>query len=188
MKQVLRNTAAAFALAAATAAFGQQGPVQIVGLMELSGTGATAGTNFDNGVKLAVKEINAAGGILGRKIEYTSSDTQTAPQTAKALAQKAVDQGAYVVFGPVFSGSIIVSMAETRRAEIPNFTGGEAASITQQGNPYIFRTSFTQAAAIPKVARYMSKIAKFKTLAVVYANNDLGKGGRDVLLKVIDQS
>ena len=35
-------------------------------------------------------------------------------------------------------------MAETKRAEIPNFTGGEAASITQQGNPYIFRTSFTQ--------------------------------------------
>jgi ABC-type branched-subunit amino acid transport system substrate-binding protein len=72
MKQALRNTAAAFALAAATAAFGQQGPVQIIGLVELSGTGATAGTNFDNRVKLAVKEINAAGGILGRKIEYTS--------------------------------------------------------------------------------------------------------------------
>src|SRR5438445_11349267 len=118
MKQALRNTAAAFAFAAATSAFGQQGPVQIVGLMELSGTGATAGTNFDNGVKLAVKEINAAGGILGRKIEYTSMDTQSAPQTAKALAQKAVDQGAYVVMGPVFSGSFIVSMAETKRAEI----------------------------------------------------------------------
>ena len=52
--------------------------------------------------------------------------------------------GAYVVMGPVFSGSIIVSMAETKRAEIPNFTGGEAANITQQGNPYVFRTSFTQ--------------------------------------------
>ena len=45
----------------------------------------------------------------------------------------------------MFSGSILVSMAETKRAEVPNFTGGEAASITQQGNPYIFRTSFTQA-------------------------------------------
>ena len=75
----------------AGAALAQQGPVTIVGLMELSGTGATAGTNFDNGVKLAVKEINAAGGILGRKIEYTTMDTQSAPQTAKALAQKAVD-------------------------------------------------------------------------------------------------
>ena len=47
----------------------QQAPVKIVGLVELSGGGATSGTNFDNGVKLAVKEINAAGGILGRKID-----------------------------------------------------------------------------------------------------------------------
>src|ERR1700694_1749416 len=99
MKRALRNTAAAFAFAAATAAFGQQGPIQIVGLVELSGTGATAGTNFSNGVKLAVKEINAAGGILGRKIEYTAMDTQSQPNVAKGLAQKAVDQGAYVVMG-----------------------------------------------------------------------------------------
>ena len=71
-------------------AMAQQSPVLFYGIMELSGTGATPGNNFDNGVKLAVKEINAAGGILGRKIDYTSSDTQSAPQTAKALAQKAV--------------------------------------------------------------------------------------------------
>src|SRR5436190_15151548 len=64
MKLLFRSSVAALALAAGSIAFAQQGPVQIVGLMELSGTGATAGTNFDNGVKLAVKEINAAGGIL----------------------------------------------------------------------------------------------------------------------------
>src|SRR2546430_1583079 len=186
MKQALRNTAAAFAFAAATAAFGQQGPVQIVGRMELSGTGATAGTNFDNGVKLAVKEINAAGGILGRKIEYTSMDTQSAPQTAKALAQKAVDQGAYVVMGPVFSGSFIVSMAETKRAEIPNFTGGEAANITQQGNPYVFRTSFTQSTAMPKLARYIKDTVKAKTVAIVWVNNDFGKGGRDSMAQALE--
>ena len=174
------------ALAAALPAGAQQGPVKIVGLVELSGTGATSGTNFDNGVKLAVKEINASGGILGRKVEYTSSDTQSQPQTAKALAQRAVDEGAYVVMGPVFSGSIIVSMAETRRAEIPNFTGGEAANITQQGNPYIFRTSFTQSAAMPKLARYIKDELKAKTIAVIYTNNDYGKGGRDVMLKALD--
>ena len=152
MKRLTR-LAAVLAAAAAIPAFAQ--PIPIVGLVELSGTGATAGTNFDNGVKLAVKEINAAGGLLGRKIEYASMDTQSQPNVAKGLAQKAVDQNAYVVMGPVFSGSIIVSMAETKRAEIPNFTGGEAASITQQGNPYIFRTSFTQSTAMPKVAKYI---------------------------------
>lgn len=166
------------------AAFGQT--IKIANILELSGSGATAGTNFKNGIELAVKEINAAGGILGKKIETITMDTQSNPGIAKGLTQKALDQDVFAVYGPVFSGSIIVSMAETRRAEVPNFTGGEAANITQQGNPYIFRTSFTQASAIPKVARYLTKIAKINNLAIVYGNNDFGKGGRDVMLKSLD--
>src|SRR5438067_8847859 len=176
--------AAAALMAGLAAAQGQ--PVKIFGLVELSGTGATSGTNFNDGVKLAVKEINAAGGILGRKIEYAASDTQSQPQVAKALAVKAIDDGAYVVMGPVFSGSILVSMAETKRAGIPNFTGGEAAAITQQGNPYIFRTSFTQTTAMPKVAHYLKDNLKAKTVAIIYTNNDFGKGGRDVFVKAVE--
>ena len=92
----------------------QPQPIKIAGLVELSGPGATSGTNFNDGVKLAAKEINAAGGILGRRVEFSSSDTQSQPQVAKALAVKAIDDGVYVVMGPVFSGSILVSMAETQ--------------------------------------------------------------------------
>src|SRR5207249_1714657 len=164
----------------------QSPPVKIFGLVELSGTGATSGTNFNDGVKLAVKEINAAGGILGRKIEYTANDTQSQPQIAKALAVKAIDDGAYVVMGPVFSGSILVSMAETKRAGIPNFTGGEAAAITQQGNPYIFRTAFTQTTSMPKVAQYLKDNLRAKTVAIIFTNNEFGKGGRDVFTKAIE--
>jgi branched-chain amino acid transport system substrate-binding protein len=102
---------------------------------------------------------------------------------AKGLAAKAVDDGAFAVFGPVFSGSIMVSMAETRRAEIPNWTGGEAAAITAQGNPYVFRTAFGQASSFPKLAKYIQ--GKAKTLAVIYQNNDFGKGGRDTLVKLL---
>ena len=182
-----RRTLLSFALlAAAGSVQAQQAPIKIASLVELSGTGATAGTNFKNGIELAVKEINAAGGILGRKIENTVMDTQSNPGVAKGLAQKAVDMDVFAVFGPVFSGSILVSMAETKRAEIPNFTGGEATAITQQGNPYIFRTSFTQATAMPKVARYMAGSLKAKTAAVIYVNNDFGKGGKDAIVKALE--
>jgi branched-chain amino acid transport system substrate-binding protein len=105
---------------------------------------------------------------------------------AKGLTQKAIDDGVFAVFGPVFSGSIMVSMAETRRAEVPNFTGGEAAAITKQGNPYIFRTSFTQDTAMPKVARYLASHLKAKTIALIYVNNDYGKGGRESLMKSLE--
>ena len=186
MKCSVRLLAAVFAVTMTSPVLAQQKPVPIAGLMELSGAGATAGTNFNNGVKLAVKEINAAGGILGRKIEYTANDTQSNPGVAKALAQKAVDDGAYVVMGPVFSGSFIVSMAETQRAEIPNFTGGEAANITEKGNPYVFRTSFTQSTAMPKLAKYIKDTVKAKSVAILWVNNDFGKGGRDMMAKALE--
>ncbi|MEN9396269.1 MAG: hypothetical protein RLZ81_799 [Pseudomonadota bacterium] len=181
----LRATLAAGLLALAGAA-AQAQAIKIANIVELSGAGATSGTNFKNGVELAVKEINAAGGILGKKIETTTSDTQSNPGVAKGLTQKAIDDDVFAVFGPVFSGSILVSMAETRRAEIPNFTGGEAASITKQGNPYIFRTSFTQDTAMPKVARYIANGLKAKTIALIYVNNDYGKGGRESLMKALE--
>ena len=161
-----------------------QDVIKISNIVELSGGGATAGTNFKNGVELAVKEINAAGGVMGKKIQSTTSDTQTNPGVAKGLTQKAVDDGAFAIFGPVFSGSIMVSMAESRRAEVPNFTGGEAASVTAQGNPYVFRTSFGQSTSFPKVARYIQ--GKAKTIAVIYVNNDFGKGGRDAITKLLE--
>ena len=185
MHHPVRKLVIGIAFAAATFFVAAQ-TVPIAGLVELSGTGATAGTNFDNGVKLAVKEINAAGGLAGNKIVYSSYDTQTNPGVAKALAQKAVDEKAYVVIGPVFSGSILVSMNETRKSEVPNIIGGEAAAITEQGNLYVFRCSFTQASAMPKVARYLQETVKAKTVAVIYVNNDFGKGGRDAIVKALE--
>lgn len=184
MRRLISTVIAAAALGLAGSAFAQ--PIKIAMTVELSGAGTTSGTNFKDGALLAVKEINAAGGILGHKIETTVADTQSNPGVAKGLAQKAIDDDVFAVFGPVFSGSILVSMAETRRAEIPNFTGGEAAAITKQGNPYIFRTSFTQDTAMPKVARYIASNLKAKTVALMYVNNDFGKGGRDSLIKALD--
>ena len=189
MRFKIRSLAIATAAAAAalfTAAAAQAQNLKIAVLQELSGAGATAGTNAKNGVMLAVKEINAAGGILGKQIEAVVADTQSNPGVAKGLATKAVDDGVFAVMGPTFSGSIMVSMAETKRAEIPNFTGGEAASITQQGNPYIFRTSFTQTTAMPKAVRYIATNLKARSVAVIFVNNDFGKGGRDAFAKAAE--
>jgi len=180
---MISKVPAAMALACLLAASTARAQIKIAVIQELSGTGATAGTNFKNGLELAVKEINAAGGILGQKLETAIDDTQSNPGVAKALALKAVDDGAFAVFGPTFSGSMTVSMAQTRNAKVPNFTGAEAAALTQQGNQYIFRTSLTQMTSMPKVARYIATGLKAKTVAVIFVNNDFGKGGRDAFVK-----
>lgn len=186
MKKIftIKLIAALVIITTATALYAQQ-TVKFANIVELSGGGASAGTQFNNGAQLAFKEINEAGGILGRKIEVSTNDTTTQPGVALALTKKAIDQDVFAIFGPVFSGSINVSMKESQKAEIPNFTGGEAANITQQGNPFIFRTSFTQATAMPKAAAYINKQAKIKNLAIVFVNNDFGKGGLDMMKKAL---
>jgi len=186
MRGILTLGLAAAALLAAHGSAVAQATIKIATIVELSGPGTAAGSKFHDGVALAIKEINAAGGILGKPIENHVQDTQSDPDRAKARVQQAVDDGAFAVLGPVFSGSIMASMGETRRAEMPHFVGGEAAAITQQGNPYVFRTSFTQATAMPKIARYISLQAKLKSLAVIYVNNDFGRGGMDMLRKSLE--
>jgi branched-chain amino acid transport system substrate-binding protein len=183
----LKTIALGAVLAAASSSFAQNS-IKLAAIVELSGAGATSGTNFKNGVELAVKEINAAGGIMGKKLELSINDTTTNPGVALALTKKAIDNETFAIFGPVFTGSILVSMKESQKAEIPNWTGGEGAAITMQGNPYVFRTSFTQATAMPKIGRYISDQAKVKNLSIIYVNNDFGKGGLDMIKKTLANS
>ena len=97
------------------------------------GTGATSGTNFNDGVKLAVKEINAAGGILGPQDRvHGERHAVAAAGRRRRCAVKAIDDSVYVVMGPVFSGSILVSMAETQARRDPELhrrrSGGDHAA------------------------------------------------------------
>jgi branched-chain amino acid transport system substrate-binding protein len=64
--------------------------------------------------------------------------------------------------------------------------GGEASDLTQQGAKYLFRTSFGQQVSMPKIANYMRDVVKAKNVAVVWVNNDFGKGGRDNFKKEMD--
>ena len=157
--------------------------VYIPDIIELSGAGAVSGSNWRDGVTLAVEEINAKGGILGRKIVTTHIDTQSDASIARAQVQKVMDDKPYVILGPVFSGSVLVTMALAQTAEIPEIIGGEAAAITQKGNAFVFRTSFGQQFSMPKIANYIRDGLKAKNVGVVWVNNDFGKGGRDNFIR-----
>ena len=152
MKASWIGAALIFGAAAAQA----QQTVNMPIVIELSGAGAVSGTNFRDGALMAIDEVNAKGGILGRKIVAPVSDTQSNPGISRAQVQKAIDGDPYVILGPVFSGSVKVNMVLAQQAEIPQMTGAEAAEITQLGNDYIFRTSFGQQVSMPKMAAFVA--------------------------------
>ena len=171
------------ATVSAVAAFAQGAPIKLADVAELSGGGATVGNNWKNGIDLAIEEINAKGGILGRKLEVTHADSQSNPGVARAQVQKALDNEPYVLLGPGYSGSVKVTSPLAAEAGITQIMGGEAAELTQGGNKFLFRTSFGQQSSMPKVAKYINDELKAKSVAIVWVNNDFGKGGRDVITK-----
>ncbi len=175
---------ALLAITTTTTAFAQ--PIKLADVAELSGGGATVGTNWKNGIDLAIEEINAKGGVLGRKLEVTHADSQSNPGVARAQVQKALDAEPYVLLGPGYSGSVKVTEPLAAEAGITEIMGGEAAELTQAGNKFVFRTSFGQQSSMPKVAKYMHDEMKAKAVAVVWVNNDFGKGGRDVVVKDLE--
>lgn len=182
LKTLIGTTAAALALSTLPAL----AEIKIGSIVELSGPGAAAGTNFRDGVHMGFDEVNAAGGILGEPVKIIEYDSQTDPQVSRAMVQKAIDDGVYAITGTVFSSSTVVNMLVARQAGIPQFTGSEAPSITAMNNPYIFRTTFGSQKGVPKMARYMAEQMGVKKVAVIWANTEFGKGGHSAFEKEIE--
>ncbi|PHP66729.1 ABC transporter substrate-binding protein [Zhengella mangrovi] len=181
-RTVLGLTASALMLGVAFAPAQAADTMKIGMVVELSGGGAPAGTNFRDGALLAAKEINASGGVMGQQLEISEYDTGTDPQTSRALVQKAIDEGAYNIWGTVYSSSTIVNMMVAQQAGVPQITGSEAPNITAQGNPYIFRTSYGAQKGIPALTAYFKDTLGAKKVAVAWVNNEFGKGGHDVFV------
>ena len=142
--------AAATLLFATVGAFAQgKAPIKLVDVAELSGGGATVGTNWKNGIDLAVAEINAKGGILGRPVEVSHSDTQSNPGVARSLVLKALDSEPYALLGPGYSGSVKVTapLAEggRDRADHGRRGGGTDAGRHPDAVPHLVRPAILDA-------------------------------------------
>lgn len=160
--------------------------VYIADVIELSGNGATVGNNWKNAVEMAADHINADGGILGRTVKVEHFDTQSKPGVSRAAVRKALDREPYALLGPIYSSSTKVNMSLARRAQVPQIVGSEAAVVTEMGNPYIFRTSFGQETSMQKLANYMANDVGADDVAVIWVNNDFGKGGRDAIVPKLE--
>ena len=163
----------------------EQPPAVVVNALELSGAGAIAGNNFNNGAQLAFKEINAAGGIVGRKIEVVTLDIGTKPEVAKAALAKANELQAFAVLGPMFSGIVLDVMEDIRQSGRPTFVGAEAVSATAHDNPFLFRTSLSQSQSMPKLARYLKDGLHIATVAMVWVDNPFGREGHEAMTKAL---
>jgi len=165
----------------------ETGPIKIGLSSPMTGELASYGDGFYGGAALAVKEINDAGGINGRKIELVIGDDQCNPSVAVSAMTKltSIDKVIAVV-GPMCSAAAGASASVAQAAGIPTLLTASAPGLTKAGN-YIFRNYPSDSAQGKFAAEFVYNKLSKKKAAVIYVKNDWGQGLNDVFTERFKQ-
>jgi branched-chain amino acid transport system substrate-binding protein len=159
------------------------GTIKIGSLHPLSGGLAFDGQQQDNGVKLAVADLNAAGGIKalgGAKLEVVSGDSQGKPDIGQSESTRLLQQGAVALVGPYQSAVASNVAAVVERNQVPLVIDVAVAdSILNQGYKYTFRLQPDASSMGTEGARYLKQLADQSGTAVtkvafVHEQSDFG--------------
>jgi branched-chain amino acid transport system substrate-binding protein len=150
----------------------------------VTGVAASASEWERWGVDLALEEINAAGGLLGRKVEAMVLDNKCNPSEAVNVTNKLVEAKVVAIIGSHCSSAHLAAMPIIKDAKIPMITGiASNPQITALsgvgGNEWAFRINPSDTAMMDALGSYLEKKKIFKTVAMVAEDTDYGRGAVD---------
>ena len=180
--------ASAVALAAllAGSAFAAD-PIKIGLVNETTGPNAEAGSYTVNGTRLAVEEVNARGGIMGRPIELKVEDNQsTNPGTVLAYSKLIGEGGLTAIVGPIRSTQIQAASPTIQKGGVPALVGGTDPSLTKVNNPWIFRMRPNDSYSSRVIADFGVNSLKLKKWAIVHSTDAFGSGGMKALSAALE--
>jgi branched-chain amino acid transport system substrate-binding protein len=156
--------------------------IKIGAIGPLSGAASTYGISVKGGAQLLEKEVNDAGGINGKKVQFIFEDDQADPNSSMQAFNKLVDdEKVCAILGPVTSGATLAVAPNATAKQIPMITPtATEPTITSVGGDYMFRGCFVDSFQGEVLAKYSSETLKSKTAAVLYnAGSDYSKGIAD---------
>jgi branched-chain amino acid transport system substrate-binding protein len=163
-------------------------PIAVVGPM--TGQYASFGAQMRNGGELAVEDINAAGGMLGKKIDLSFGDDVCDPKQAVAVANQLTAGGVQLVAGHYCSGSSIPASkvyAESDMVQISPASTNPAFTDDRAG-PNIYRVCGRDDQQGGVAGKYLAKNFADKTIAIVHDKTAYGKGLADETKKALNQA
>ena len=161
------------------------GPIKIAVVDAQSGSSSDLGQFEYRGVKLAVDQANAAGGVDGRKITLSLLDDQGDPTVGTELARKIASQGDVAMLGTAES-AVTLAMAPILASEhIPNITSGQSTKLLALNSPYLFLNGPTGLTYDSTLAKYLVQAKGYKKIAMLTNNDSYGAGEHDAFLAAL---
>ncbi|MFB9266876.1 branched-chain amino acid ABC transporter substrate-binding protein [Bradyrhizobium erythrophlei] len=165
-------------LALSGAAMAQDISVAVVGPM--TGTEASFGQQFKNGAELAVADINAAGGLLGKKLKLEVGDDACDPKQAVSVAEKMVGRKIPFVDGHFCSSTSIPASDTYAEGNVLQITPGSTNPLfTERGLWNTFRVCGRDDQQGKVAAAFIIKNYKTKNIAIIHDKTTYGKGLAD---------
>ncbi|MCU0491235.1 MAG: ABC transporter substrate-binding protein [Chloroflexaceae bacterium] len=150
----------------------------------LTGPNAQYGAQWKKGFDLALDQVNDAGGINGRPLEYIFEDTQADPKQTVAVAQKFVNDPRIVIqLGDFASPASMAASSIYERAGLVQFGFTNSHPDFTKGGQFMWSNSISQADNAPILANYTVKDLGFKRLAVLHLNTDWGRTTTDLFVQ-----
>lgn len=150
----------------------------------MTGAQAKMGTDFRNGVTIAVDEWNEKGGILDKKIEVIVGDDQADPKQAVAVANKLVNEGVVGIIGHFNSSCSIPASDVYNRAGIPMITPASTnPQLTERGYKGVFRVCGRDDQQGRVAADFVINNLKIKKVAIIHDKTTYGQGLADEFKK-----
>lgn len=138
----------------------------------LTGTAAQYGISTYEGLEVAMEEINAAGGILGKKIQILKGDDSGDPRQAVNVVQKFITKDkVLVIIGSELTGPMRVTAPISNNAGMVQFTASATGAGLTDNMPFIFRNALPEAYSIPFVVEAAKKKFKLGSVVVIYSYN-----------------
>lgn len=153
--------------------------------LPLTGTQAKFGEMEKRSYEIAAEEINAKGGIKGKKVVLTFEDSQGKPEISRAIAEKLIDvKKQPVLFGEYSSScsKAIAAVANERKTPYLVVTGADDA-ITQQNYKYVFRMNPPNAYYATGLISFLKEVVKPTSIAILYESSDFGTSGAEDMAK-----
>lgn len=147
----------------------------------LTGSSAQDGESIKNGVQLAIDEVNDKGGINGKKVVLEVQDDKTDPKEAAIVANKlSGDKSVLAVVGHFNSSATLAGAPIYNKAGVVEISPGSSSPAVTKAGDYTFRVITTDAFQADYVAKWAVNDLGYKKIAIIYENNDYGKGLSDV--------
>jgi len=149
----------------------------------MTGPGATTGQLQHQGAKLAVDQINAAGGVLGRQIELVEEDDQTTNPGMVLAFSRLVNRGDLaVILASVRSTQVNAVSEDIKKSGLPVFIGGSDPTLTHMGDPWVFRCRPNDIFSSKVIAEFGANDLKKKKWAVIHGTDAFGASGGKLLI------